>query len=43
MTDTPAGWVTVLLRLPLFYNPDATGARAPVEDEKFEEEIRDED
>ena len=35
MTDAPAGWVTVLLRLPLFYNPDATGARAPVEDEKF--------
>ena len=33
-TGTP-GWVTVLLRPPLFYNPDATGARAPVEDEKF--------
>jgi len=29
------GWVTVLLRLPLFYNPDATGARAPVEETKF--------
>jgi len=43
MTDAPAGWVTVLLRLPLFYNPDVTGARAPVKDEKFEEEIRDED
>ena len=28
-------WVTVLLRLPLFYNPDAAGQRAPVEDEKF--------
>ncbi len=27
--------VTVLLRLPLFYNPDAQGSRAPVEDEKF--------
>ncbi len=35
MTDGAAGWVTVLLRLPLFYNPDAAGARAPVEDEKF--------
>ena len=35
MTDAPARWVTVLLRLPLFYNPDATGARVPVEDEKF--------
>jgi hypothetical protein len=29
------GWVTVLLRLPVFYNPDAHGHRAPVEDEKF--------
>jgi hypothetical protein len=28
-------WVTVLPRLPLFYNPDATGARALVEEEKF--------
>jgi len=35
MTDGPTGWVTVLLRLPVFYNPDATGARAPVEDERF--------
>ncbi len=35
MTDAPAGWVTVLLRLPLFYNPDATRARVHVEDEKF--------
>ena len=35
MTDAPARWVTVLLRLPLFYNPDVTGARTPVEDEKF--------
>jgi len=35
MTDVPAGWITVLLRLPLFYNPDVTGARARVEDEKF--------
>ena len=28
-------WVTVLLRLPLFYNPDAAGHRAPVEPDKF--------
>jgi hypothetical protein len=35
MTDAPVGWVTVLLRLPLFYNPDATGTRAPVEEAKF--------
>ena len=28
-------WVTVLLRLPLSYNPDAAGARAPVEETKF--------
>ena len=35
MTDMPPGWLTVLLRLPLFYNPDVTGARAPVEDAKF--------
>lgn len=27
--------VTVLLRLPLFYNPDAQAKREPVEDEKF--------
>jgi hypothetical protein len=27
--------VTVLLRLPLFYNPDAQARRVPVEDEKF--------
>ena len=26
-----SGWLTVLLRLPLFYNPDATGARAVIE------------
>jgi hypothetical protein len=30
-----SAWVTVLLRLPLFYNPDHAGHRAPVEDEKF--------
>ena len=35
MTDGPSGWVTALLRLPLFYNPDASGARAPVEDATF--------
>lgn len=35
MTDAALGWVTVLLRLPLYYNPDATGARGSVEDEKF--------
>lgn len=27
--------ITVLMRLPLFYNPDARGEREPVEDEKF--------
>jgi heptaprenylglyceryl phosphate synthase len=30
-----AGLVTVLLRLPLFYKPDASGQREPVENEKF--------
>ena len=35
MAAAPAGWVTVLLRLPLFYNPEATQGRVPVEDEKF--------
>jgi hypothetical protein len=35
MSDPPSGWITVLLRLPLLYNPDPTGARAPVENEKF--------
>ena len=35
MTDGPSGWVTVLLRLPLLYNPDARGTRTPVEEEKF--------
>jgi len=35
MPAMPAGWVTVLLRLPLFYNPDATGVRTPIEDAKF--------
>src|SRR5436190_586314 len=37
MPDAPVGWVTVLLRLPLFYNPDATGTRVPIEDAKFME------
>ena len=37
MPDAPVGWVTVLLRLPLFYNPDSTGARVPIEDAKFVE------
>jgi hypothetical protein len=35
MTTGSPGWVTLLLRLPLFYNPDTTGARAPVEEAKF--------
>ncbi len=35
MSSGSSTWVTVLLRLPLFYNPDAAGHRAPVEDEKF--------
>lgn len=35
MSNGTSGWVTVLLRLPLFYNPDASGHREPVEDDKF--------
>ena len=35
MSNGTSGWITVLLRLPLFYNPDASGRREPVEDEKF--------
>ncbi|SRR6266496_6061909 len=35
MSEGSTGWVTVLLRLPVFYNPDAAGHRAPVEDDKF--------
>lgn len=35
MGNGTSGWVTVLLRPPLFYNPDAAGRRAPVEDDKF--------
>jgi hypothetical protein len=35
MSNGTSGWITVLLGLPLFYNPDASGRREPVEDEKF--------
>ena len=35
MSNGASGWITVLLRLPLFYNADASGHREPVEDEKF--------
>jgi hypothetical protein len=35
MTDSSSGLITVLLRLPLLFNPDPTGARALIEDEKF--------
>jgi hypothetical protein len=35
MSNGPSAWVTVLRRLPLFYNPDAAGHRGPVEDESF--------
>ena len=35
MSNGTSGCVTVLLRLPVFYNPDAAGRRAPVEDDKF--------
>ena len=35
MSNGTSSWVTVLLRLPLFYNPDASGYRNPVEDGKF--------
>ncbi len=35
MSNGTSGWVTVLLRLPLFYNPDLSGHREPVEDGKF--------
>jgi hypothetical protein len=33
--STAPGLVTVLLRLPLFYNPDASDRREAIEDEKF--------
>jgi hypothetical protein len=35
MSNGTTGWVTVLLRLPMFYNPDAAGDRASVGDDKF--------
>jgi len=35
MSKGIARWVTVLMRLPVFYNPDAQGYRAPIEDDKF--------
>lgn len=35
MSDGSLGWITVLLRLPVFYNPGAAGHRAAVEDAKF--------
>src|SRR5205823_5483919 len=35
MSNGTTGWITVLLRLPVFYNPDAAGYRAPLEDGKF--------
>ena len=35
MSNGTNDWITVLLRLPMFYNPDAAGYRAPVEDDKF--------
>jgi hypothetical protein len=37
MSSGPCPRITVLLLLPLFYNPDASDQRAPVEDEKFRE------
>ena len=35
MSNGTSAWVTVLLRLPLFYNPDTAGHRVAVEDDKF--------
>ncbi len=35
MPERASRLITVLIRLPLFYNPDARGEREPVEDEKF--------
>ena len=35
MGNDTTQWVTVLLRLPIAYNPDAQGHRAPIEDDKF--------
>ena len=35
MGNDKTQWVTVLLRLPIAYHPDAQGHRAPIEDDKF--------
>jgi hypothetical protein len=35
MSNGTSRSITVRLRLPLFYNPDASGHREPVEEEKF--------
>jgi hypothetical protein len=35
MSNGVTGWITVLLRLPLFYNEDAVGHRAPVGVSRF--------
>ncbi len=34
MPERAPDFVTVLMRLPLFYSPDARGERRPVEDER---------
>ena len=35
MSNGTSGWVSVLLRLPVFYNADAEGRRGPIEDDRF--------
>jgi hypothetical protein len=35
ISNGTSAWITVLLRLPVFHNPDAAGHRASVEDGKF--------
>jgi hypothetical protein len=35
MSDGTTAWITVLLRLPVFYNPDTVGHRTPIENDKF--------
>jgi len=35
MSNGTTGLITVLLRLPVFYDPDAAGHRGSVEDDKF--------
>src|SRR5438128_1431863 len=35
MSNGTSRWVTVLLRLPVFYNADAEGRRAAIEDDRF--------